>query len=153
LPPRVDRRSGHDREILDFGDSPKGRTRWTPELLEDQVVERGIVACASDDTVGRTQKNVVKPHLNQNFVTPPPPSQGQVPANAPFVANMEDVLEVYHRPRDPAWAAGICSERSSAAVARPPKTGRKGNGGCRTESPEKLPSVQVAGGRRSTTQH
>jgi Homeodomain-like domain len=35
---------------------PKGRARWTLLLLEDQVVERGIVARASDNTIGRTLK-------------------------------------------------------------------------------------------------
>src|ERR1700730_5365330 len=35
---------------------PKGRARWTLVLLEDQVVERGIVARASDNTIGRTLK-------------------------------------------------------------------------------------------------
>src|ERR1700681_4534243 len=39
------------------------------------------------------KKNILKPHLNQQFVIPPE-------ANAAFVANMEDVLEVYHQPRD-----------------------------------------------------
>ena len=32
---------------------PPGRVRWTLVLLEDQVVERGIVARASDNTIGR----------------------------------------------------------------------------------------------------
>lgn len=35
---------------------PMGRARWTLVLLEDQVVERGIVARASDNTIGRTLK-------------------------------------------------------------------------------------------------
>ena len=35
---------------------PKGRARWTLVLLEDHVVERGIVARASDNTIGRTLK-------------------------------------------------------------------------------------------------
>ena len=35
--------------------------RWTLVLLEDQVVKRGIVARASDNTIGRTLKNKV-PH-------------------------------------------------------------------------------------------
>ena len=39
------------------------------------------------------QKNLLKPHLNAQFVIPPE-------ANAAFVAAMEDVLEVYHRPHD-----------------------------------------------------
>jgi Homeodomain-like domain len=36
--------------------SPNGRARWTLVLLEDQVVERGIVARASGNTIGRTLK-------------------------------------------------------------------------------------------------
>jgi len=36
--------------------APPGRVRWTLVLLEDQVVERGIVARASDNTIGRTLK-------------------------------------------------------------------------------------------------
>ena len=35
---------------------PKGRARWTLSLLEDKVVELNIVAKASDNTIGRTQK-------------------------------------------------------------------------------------------------
>ena len=33
---------------------PKGRARWTLRLLENKVVELGIVARASDLTIGRT---------------------------------------------------------------------------------------------------
>jgi hypothetical protein len=35
-----------------------------------------------------------QPHLNEQWVIPPD-------ANAAFVAAMEDVIEVYHRPHDP----------------------------------------------------
>ena len=35
---------------------PEGRTRWTLRLLEDKVVELGIVECASDNTIGRVLK-------------------------------------------------------------------------------------------------
>ena len=35
---------------------PKGRTRWTPTLLETAVVELNIVDRASDNTIGRTLK-------------------------------------------------------------------------------------------------
>ena len=41
---------------LACSEPPKGRVRWTLELLEDAVVERNIVACASDNTIGRTLK-------------------------------------------------------------------------------------------------
>src|SRR6201998_1669928 len=40
------------------------------------------------------QKNILKPHLQKQWVIPPA-------ANAAFVAAMEDVLEVYQRPHDP----------------------------------------------------
>jgi hypothetical protein len=40
------------------------------------------------------EKNELKPHLNQYWCIPPK-------ASAEFVACMEDVLEVYHRPFDP----------------------------------------------------
>jgi hypothetical protein len=40
------------------------------------------------------KKNILKPHLQTQWVIPPD-------ANAAFVANMEDVLDVYHKPRDP----------------------------------------------------
>ena len=40
------------------------------------------------------EKNEIKPWLKQQWVIPPR-------ANAAFVANMEDVLDVYARPYDP----------------------------------------------------
>lgn len=38
---------------------PQGRGRWTLRLLESKVVELGIVARASDSTIGRTLKKTV----------------------------------------------------------------------------------------------
>ena len=35
---------------------PEGRARWTLRLLEDKVVELGIVERASDSTIGRVLK-------------------------------------------------------------------------------------------------
>jgi hypothetical protein len=45
--------------------------------------------------VADTQKNELKPHLRKCWVIPPE-------QNAAFVANMEDVLEIYKRPYNPA---------------------------------------------------
>src|ERR1700722_15573972 len=56
------------------------------------------------------KKNIVKPHLNQQFVIPPE-------ANASFVANMEDVLEVYHRPHDPDCPVVCLDETSKQLIA------------------------------------
>jgi hypothetical protein len=38
---------------------PKGRARWTLRLLENKVVELGIVDRASDSTIGRTLKKTL----------------------------------------------------------------------------------------------
>jgi hypothetical protein len=38
---------------------PKGRARWTSRLLENKVVELGIVDRASDSTIGRTLKKTL----------------------------------------------------------------------------------------------
>src|SRR5262249_36011997 len=65
---------------------PKGRARWTLRLLENKVVELGIVDRASDSTIGaRAQKNTLQPHRRQHWVIPPK-------ANSAFVGAMEDVL-------------------------------------------------------------
>lgn len=44
---------------LACGEPPKGRARWTLELLEEQVVELKIVERASDNTIGRTLKKTL----------------------------------------------------------------------------------------------
>jgi Homeodomain-like domain len=76
---------------------PKGRAKWTLRLLEEKAVELEIVDCVSDNTIGRclknlpsglTRGNILKPHLQEQWVIPPD-------SNAAFVAGMEDILEVY----------------------------------------------------------
>lgn len=42
---------------------PKGRARWTLRLLENKVVELGIVERASDSTIGRTLKKTRSSHI------------------------------------------------------------------------------------------
>jgi hypothetical protein len=41
---------------LACSEPPKGRTRWTLQLLEEHVVLLNIVDRASDNTIGRTLK-------------------------------------------------------------------------------------------------
>jgi len=45
---------------------PKGRARWTLRLLENKVVELGIVERASDSTIGRTLKKTVSSRIAGN---------------------------------------------------------------------------------------
>jgi hypothetical protein len=102
---------------------PKGRTRWTLRLLENKVVELGIVDRASDSTIGRTlKKNSLKPHRRQCWVIPPK-------ANSAFVAAMEDVLAVYTRPHDSDCPLVCLDETSKQLLAEtrvpiPMKAGR-----------------------------
>src|SRR5215472_13111544 len=90
---------------------PKGRARWTLRLLENKVVELGIVDRASDSTIHRTlKKNRLKPHRRQCWVIPPK-------ANSAFVAAMEDVLAVYTRPHDPERVLVCLDETSKQLIA------------------------------------
>ena len=78
---------------------------------------------ASDNTIGRTLKNILKPHRKQQCVIPPD-------ASAAFVANMEDVLEVYQRPHDPQRPLVCLDETSKQLIVEtrapiPAKPGRK----------------------------
>jgi Homeodomain-like domain len=45
---------------------PPGRARWTLRLLENKVVELGIVERASDSTIGRTLKKTNSSHIAGN---------------------------------------------------------------------------------------
>ncbi|MGB8397572.1 IS630 family transposase [Bradyrhizobium sp.] len=109
---------------LACGPAPDGQAKWTLRLLEDKVVELHIVERASDNTIGRTlKKNKLKPHLKQQWVIAPD-------ASAAFVANMEDVLEVYQRPRDPERPVVCLDETSKQMIVEtrepvPAKPGRK----------------------------
>ncbi|MFZ3333760.1 MAG: IS630 family transposase [Candidatus Acidiferrales bacterium] len=90
---------------LTCGPAPAGYAKWTLRLLEEKVVELHIVDRASDNTIGRTLKKTFSNHLKQQWVIPPD-------ASAAFVANMEDVLEVYQRPHDPACPV-VCLDETS----------------------------------------
>ncbi len=45
---------------------PKGRARWTLRMLENKVVELGIVDRASDSTIGRVLKKFSSPIASSN---------------------------------------------------------------------------------------
>src|SRR6201981_3209973 len=69
------------------------------------------------------KKNILKPHRKQKWVIPPDTS-------AAFVADMEDVLEVYQRPHDPQRPLVCLDETSKQLIIEtrapiPAKPGRK----------------------------
>ena len=85
--------------------APEGRSRWTLQLIADRLVELKIVDSVSLMTVQRAlKKNELKPHLSKYWKIPP----GE---NAAFVARMEDVLDVYHRPLNPDFPL-VCMDES-----------------------------------------
>ena len=55
-----------EKEALACSKPPKGRTRWTLRLLENKVVELGIVDRASDSTIGRTLKKTLSSRIGGN---------------------------------------------------------------------------------------
>lgn len=71
-----------------------------------------------------SEKNELRPHLREQWVIPPE-------QNADFVCAMEDVLEVYQRPKDPAHPL-VCFDEASkqlvghVAPAVPPRPGQPG---------------------------
>jgi transposase len=86
--------------------APDGRARWTLRLLAQKVIELQFSPSVSVMTVQRTlKKNELHPHLSQYWKIPPK-------ANASFVANMEDVLDLYHAPYDPLFPL-VCMDESN----------------------------------------
>jgi transposase len=77
-----------------LGQPPPGYANWTLRLLASRVVELEIVESISHETIRRTlKKNGMTQRKIAYWVIPPK-------NDAEFVANMEEILEVYERPYD-----------------------------------------------------
>ena len=74
--------------------APEGYARWTVSLLTAEcavILEEPV----SRATIGRVLKrNEIRPHLSAYWCIPPE-------EDAEFVANMEDILDIYQQPYDP----------------------------------------------------
>jgi hypothetical protein len=92
------------------GASPEGRARWTLRLLADRMVALGCVESVWHGAVRQTPKNELKPWLKKGWCLPEAPS-------AEFVAAMEDVLDVYHRPYDAECPVMCMDETSKQLIA------------------------------------
>jgi len=79
---------------LACSDAPDGRKRWTMQLLAEKLVALGIVEEISDECVRETLKNDTKPWQRKEWCFPT--------IGAEFVYRMEDVLDLYAEPADPA---------------------------------------------------
>lgn len=72
---------------------PVGYAKWTLQLLADRLVALTEVESVSTETVRRRLKeNALKPWRKRMWCIPK--------FDAEYVANMEDVLDVYEQPRD-----------------------------------------------------
>jgi hypothetical protein len=95
---------------LACSEPPEGQARWSLRLLADKMVELDVVEEISYQSVRRTLKNTLKPHLRKQWSIPPQ-------ANAEFVWRMEDMLDVYTRPYDP-QRPQVCMDETSKQLLR-----------------------------------
>lgn len=83
---------------------PEGHSRWTLTLLAEEsavILEDGI----SRATVGRIlNRNEIRPHMSKYWCIPPQ-------EDAEFVANMEDILDIYQCPYDPKFPVWCMDEK------------------------------------------
>lgn len=90
---------------------PDGRVRWTLRLLANQLVELGYVETVSHETVRQVLlTNELKPWIKKQWCIPTAP-------DAEFVYHMEDVLDLYTRPYDPAHPLVCMDEINTQLLA------------------------------------
>lgn len=90
--------------LLACSDPPEGYKRWTLRLIAEQMVSLGYVDSLSNVAVyKRLKKNEIKPWQVKSWCIARP--------SAGFVAKMEDVLDVYARPYDPAYPV-VCLDEA-----------------------------------------
>jgi hypothetical protein len=91
--------------------APKGHARWTLRLLADRLVTLEYIDAVSHETVRQTlATNELKPWQKEEWCIPPEKS-------GEFVSHMEDVLDVYTQPEDPAYPVVCIDELSKQLVS------------------------------------
>jgi len=78
VPPIFDGEKEAKLICLGLLQTSQGRTRWTLRLLENKVVELGIVERASDSTIGRTLKKTLSNRIGGNAGVIPPKANSRV---------------------------------------------------------------------------
>ncbi|MFO0952137.1 MAG: IS630 family transposase [Isosphaeraceae bacterium] len=110
-PPILDGRAEAHLVAICCGPAPEGRTAWTLQLLADEMVARGVVTQISADTVGRApKKNELQPWRKDCWCIPEKDS-------ARFVAQLEDVLDVYAGSYDDDHVL-VCMDEASKQLLR-----------------------------------
>jgi transposase len=100
---------------LRLGAPPKGYANWTLRLLARKVVELEIAESISHETIRRTlKKNGMTNRKIEYWVIPPE-------ADAEFAASMEEVLETYAQPYDPACPV-LCMDEQPVQLLKETRT-------------------------------
>jgi len=73
---------------------PEGHDHWTLRMLRDKLIELKVVESIDHTTIGHVLKNELKPWQREHWCLSK--------LDAAFLAAMEDVLDVYALPYDPA---------------------------------------------------
>lgn len=84
------------------GAAPDGHSRWTLRLLDEKACVELDVPIGREAHTTDIKKNELRPHKSAYWCIPPK-------ENAEFVACMEDILDIYEMPYDPAIPV-VCME-------------------------------------------
>ena len=120
---KLDDRAGAHLIALACTPAPDGYDHWTLRALAGKAVELGLVASLSHESVRRHLKKALKPWQRKQWCIPE--------VSAGFVAQMEDVLDLYAEPYDPQRPVVRFDETSTQllADAHPPLPAKPGRPG------------------------
>ena len=108
-PPRMDGKQEAYLIAICCSDPPQGRARWTIKLLTKELISRKVVISIAKETV-RTKLNQIElqPWKTERFCIP----EEDLPR---FIAQMEDVLDVYSDAPDPNIPL-VCMDEASVEL-------------------------------------
>jgi hypothetical protein len=98
-----------------LGSPPPGYANWTLRLLARKVMELGIAESVSYETVRRMLKKNGMTNRKIEYWVIPPEADGE------FVAHMEEVLETYEKPYNPACPV-LCMDEQPVQLLKETRT-------------------------------
>ncbi|MHB1427005.1 MAG: IS630 family transposase [Gemmataceae bacterium] len=110
-PPRPDKikiQGNLEQKLIQLAcsDPPQGRCHWTLQLLADEMVVLGLIDTVRTETVRKAlNKNDIEPWVVETWCIPPK-------ADAEYVWRMEDVIQTYLLPYNPAYPV-VCFDEAS----------------------------------------
>jgi hypothetical protein len=116
-PPKMDGKQEAHLIAICCSDPPQGRARWTIQLLVKELVSRKIVISNAKRATKAVAKETVRTKLNQIELQPWKIERFCIPEEdlPRFIAQMEDVLDIYSEPPDPN-APLICMDEASVEL-------------------------------------